>query len=162
MRVLVAYGSKRGGTALIAETVGEQLMADGCSVEVVPARKVRSVGGFDAVGVGGALYSNHWHSDARRLVRRRAADLRKVPVWLFSSGPLSDAASRDEIPPVPQVSDLSRLVGARGHTTFGGRLAPDAKGFPARAMAKTKSGDWRDDTRIRAWADTIAVATTPR
>jgi menaquinone-dependent protoporphyrinogen oxidase len=28
-------------------------------------------------------------------------------------------------------------VGTRGHIILGGRLSPDAKGFPASAMAKT-------------------------
>jgi hypothetical protein len=47
-------------------------------------------------------------------------------------------------------------VGALGHATFGGRLAADARGFPASAMAKTRSGDWRNLSRIRAWATDIA------
>ncbi|MBO3753202.1 hypothetical protein J5X84_44850 [Streptosporangiaceae bacterium NEAU-GS5] len=33
---------------------------------------------------------------------------------------------------------------------------PDAKGFPASAMAKRMAGDHRDPERIRAWAKTIA------
>jgi menaquinone-dependent protoporphyrinogen oxidase len=47
-------------------------------------------------------------------------------------------------------------VGARGHVTFGGRLAPDAKGFPASAMAKKNGGDWRDAEQVRAWFHAIA------
>jgi hypothetical protein len=42
-------------------------------------------------------------------------------------------------------------IGACGHTTFGGRLSADAKGFPAAAMAKKLSGDWRNPELIRAW-----------
>lgn len=49
-------------------------------------------------------------------------------------------------------------VGAQGHATFGGRLARDARGFPASAMAKESAGDWRDAERIRAWAQGIAGA----
>jgi hypothetical protein len=49
-------------------------------------------------------------------------------------------------------------VGALGHATFGGRLAADAKGFPASAMAKKRSGDWRDPAQIRAWGADIARA----
>jgi hypothetical protein len=49
-------------------------------------------------------------------------------------------------------------VGALGHVTFGGRLTPDARGFPASAMAKKRSGDWRNPSRIRAWAADIACA----
>jgi menaquinone-dependent protoporphyrinogen oxidase len=81
-------------------------------------------------------------------------------VWLFSSGPLDDSATTGEIAPIAQVQDLLQRVGARGHATFGGRLAPDAKGLPASAMAKTRAGDWRDPTRIRSWAATVAQELT--
>jgi hypothetical protein len=49
-------------------------------------------------------------------------------------------------------------VGAHGHVTFGGRLEPDVAGFPARQMARTSSGDWRNPERIRAWASKLARA----
>src|SRR6185369_5914334 len=52
---------------------------------------------------------------------------------------------------------LMERVGALGHATFGGRLAPDVTGFPAQAMAKSHSGDWRDPARIRTWAFEIAA-----
>ncbi len=100
--------------------------------------------GFDAVIVAGALYANRWHHDARRFVRRNRAALGKLPVWLVSSGPLDDTAAHRDIEPTAQVRKLAARIGARGHVTFGGCLSPDAKGFPASALAKTKSGDWRD------------------
>jgi hypothetical protein len=46
-------------------------------------------------------------------------------------------------------------VGAKKHITFGGRLTPDAKGFPASAMAKKNAGDWRDPKRIKDWVAAI-------
>jgi hypothetical protein len=36
-----------------------------------------------------------------------------------------------------------------------GRPRPDAKGFPASAIAKKRSGDWRDDGQVRQWTRTI-------
>ena len=47
-------------------------------------------------------------------------------------------------------------VQARGHVTSGGRLTPDASAFPARAMAKKNSGDWRDAEQVRAWTHLVA------
>jgi menaquinone-dependent protoporphyrinogen oxidase len=41
--------------------------------------------------------------------------------------------------------------------TFGGRLSPDARGFPASAMAKQMSGDWRDEEQVRSWAKEITA-----
>jgi hypothetical protein len=59
---------------------------------------------------------------------------------------------------VSQVGVLLERLGALGHATFGGRLAADAKGFPAAAMAKTHAGDWRNPEQVRGWAADIARA----
>jgi menaquinone-dependent protoporphyrinogen oxidase len=151
MRVLVAYGSKMGGTAGIARLIGDALTDAGLQVDVRDASQVDGVDAYDAVVVGGALYSGHWHRDARRFLRRHERALRRRPVWLFSSGPL-DGSATGGTPPVPRVRDQLQRVGARGHVTFGGRLPAAAKGFPASAMARNHAGDWRDPERVRAWA----------
>ena len=156
MNVLVVYGSARGGTADIAEAVGHALIARGCAADVHRAESMWPATGYDAVVVGGALYASRWHRAARRFVQRRASDLRKRPVWFFSSGPLDDSASKAEIPPTRQVSRLMELVGARGHMTFGGRLLPGTHGLLARAIATTRNGDWRDMDHVRSWAAGIA------
>ncbi len=158
MNVLVTYGSKMGGTRGIAEQIADRLRASGFAVDVVPAEAVRSAAEYDAAVVGGALYAMRWHRDARRFVRRNAKELRAMPVWLFSSGPLDDSATHRDIPPVPHVRRLAAKIRARGHMTFGGRLPADAHGFPAHAMAKDHAGDWRDLGQIDAWATTIASA----
>lgn len=53
-------------------------------------------------------------------------------------------------------------IGARGHVTFGGRLAADAKGFPASAMAKTRAGDRRDPEQVRHWVGAVGDALAHR
>jgi menaquinone-dependent protoporphyrinogen oxidase len=156
MRVLVSYGSKRGGTAGLAAMIGHAFENAGVMADVAPARTVRSLDGYDAVIVGGALYMSRWHRDARRFVRRHAARLSERPVWLFSSGPLDDSSASTEIEPVAQVSSAMRLCHARGHMTFGGRLSPQARGFPASAMATKQAGDWRDEAQVNRWVDDLA------
>ncbi len=156
-RVLVAYGSKRRGTEGLATMIGDALAEAGLTAVVTPAREVDELSGYDAVIVAGALYANRWHRHARRFVRRHTATLRGLPVWLVSTGPLDESAAHAQIPPTKQVATLMTRVGARGHATFGGRLAPDATGFPASAMAKTKSGDWRDRDQVRRWVSSVAA-----
>ncbi|MFO0756955.1 MAG: flavodoxin domain-containing protein [Byssovorax sp.] len=158
MKVLVTHGSERGGTAEIAAQIANELRAAGLDADLYPARAVRDVRPYDAIIVGGALYALSWHADARRFVLRHARALRKKEVWLFSSGPLDDSASRGDIPPVAQVEQLMAHVGARGHATFGGRLAADASGFIASKMAKDRAGDFRDRAQIEAWARKVAAA----
>lgn len=159
MRVLVTHGSKRGGTEGIARTLADGLGAEGADVTFAPARRAPRPDGYDAVVVGGALYANRWHRDARRFVARHERALRAVPLWLFSSGPLDESAEDPHaIAPVAEVAAIMERVGAQGHATFGGRLTPDARGFPASAMARTRAGDWRRPERIRAWATELARA----
>ncbi len=157
MRVLIAYGSKRGGTQGLAEMVADSLRAEGHAVEVRRASEARRLEGYDAVIVGGALYAFRWHKDASRFVRRHADELAKLPVFFFSSGPLDDSATEREIPPVKGVQSLMDRVGAKGHVTFGGRLSAYARGFPASAMAKKQSGDWRDPMQARSWARSVSA-----
>ena len=156
MRVLIVYGSKRGGTAGLAEMIGQEFTSLGLQTLVQPAREVRRLDDFDAVVIAGALYAYRWHRDARRFARRHAEALRQRAVWLVASGPLDDSAVGGEIPAVKQVNAVMAKVGARGQVTFGGRLEAGAKGFPASAMAKKHAGDWRDPTHVHSWAATVA------
>jgi len=39
--------------------------------------------------------------------------------------------------------------------TFGGYLSPDARGFPASAMARSRAGDWRDPGHVREWVASV-------
>ncbi len=157
MSILVTYGSKCGGTEGLAEMVAEGLREEGFTVDVAAARQVNRVDDYDGVIVGGALYAFRWHRDARRFVKRHAAELRRRPTYFFSSGPLDDSAASKDIPPVRSVAVLMRRVAALGHVTFGGRLSPDAKGFAASAMAKKQAGDWRDGEKVRTWVGSIAA-----
>lgn len=163
-RVLVAYGTERRGTAEIAEAIAKVLRERGAVVDCLSADRVRDVSAYDAFVIGGALYMARWHRHARRFVARFAPALRERPTWLFSSGPLDDSAANTTIPPVRGVARWMRRIGARGHMTFGGRLASDARGFIAAAMAKKNSGDWRDHHQIQTWAEQLATAieTAPR
>jgi len=161
MRVLVVFGSKRGGTAGLARMVGKAFAERGWSVEVRPAADVATLADVDAVVVGGALYMNRWHRDAVRFVKRHQAALRDLPVWFFSSGPLDDSARSGDIAPVPQVNALAAKVEIKGHMTFGGRLSTDAKGLVAGRMAKTNGGDWRDAEHVREWVHRICVFDLP-
>jgi menaquinone-dependent protoporphyrinogen oxidase len=157
MRVLVIYGSKMGGTAGLAEMIGDALWQHDVPADVWPAAVAPSLTPYDAVIVGGALYNNRWHRDARRFVRRHSRELGALPVWLFSSGRLGDAEQQSEIPPVRGVARLMRRIDARGHETFGGRLLPNPPGFLAPALAKTWAGDWRNQDQVERWVAEITT-----
>ncbi|MET9295811.1 flavodoxin domain-containing protein [Streptomyces sp. NPDC003077] len=158
-QVLVAYGTKNGSTAQIAQAIAEVLTERGMTADARAAGEVADIAPYTAVILGGALYTGRWHPDARRFAARHRKALAERPVWLFSSGPLDASASEREIPPVAGVRRLMVRLDAREHVTFGGRLEKGAKGRVARMIVDSgRGGDFRDFARIRAWAAGVADA----
>src|SRR5688572_25527148 len=162
-RVLVVVASRHGSTAEIADALARGLAecgagsAIGLSAVVLPAQQQPDPAPFDAVLVGSAVYAGRWLDPAVQYATQHAGVLRGKPVWLFSSGPIG-------APPFPpdepyDAAGLSRLTGARAHTTFPGRLDPSRLSFGERAMAtamRAPIGDFRDWDAIAAWAADIA------
>ncbi|MDG9701621.1 flavodoxin domain-containing protein [Streptomyces sp. DH37] len=158
--VLVAYGSRNGSTAEIAEWIGRALRESGLTADVLPAGEAAALDTldpYDAVLLGSGLYAGRWLREATRFARRHRRALERLPVWLFSSGPLDPSAGERDIPPAPGAARVVTLLGARGHTTFGGRLDQNARGFIARQLvARGRGGDFRDRERVRRWAHSVA------
>jgi menaquinone-dependent protoporphyrinogen oxidase len=94
--------------------IADALAANGVDVVAAPVEQVASLDGFSGVVIGGALYADLWPWKVRRFVSRHLAALRRVPVWLFSSGPLDDSADHADIPPTRQVAILAEQLGAKG------------------------------------------------
>jgi len=160
LQVLVAYATKHGSTAGIAEEIGATLREAGLDVAVRAAREVQTLAPYGAVVLGSALYSAHWQRDANRFVKRHLAELQRRPVWLFSSGPLDHSAEFAEIPLTEHVAPEVAPIGARGHRTFGGRLLEGTPGVDASMLATHRVGDFRHWPHIEDWAREIAAALT--
>ena len=159
MTVLVCAASRHGSTAEIAQAIGTVLVEHGVPVDVRPVENVTMFDGYDAVVLGSAVYMGRWLEPARRLVETEALALAARPVWLFSSGPVSDRVEREEVP--VEVAAIIAATGAREHRIFGGRLLREGLGFTERAMVRAlrvPDGDYRDWAVIKAWAADIATA----
>lgn len=166
MKVLVAYESKYGATQEIAERIGERLRRRDIAVDVMRARDVHELAGYDAFVIGSAVYYGSWLKDATQLVLRQHATLATRPLWLFSSGPVStsvvDAQGRDlRAASEPKtVVELRTVVVPRDHRVFFGALEPTKMGIADRMIASLPAfpgarGDFRDWNEIEAWADQI-------
>jgi menaquinone-dependent protoporphyrinogen oxidase len=152
--VLVAYASKHGATAEIAEAVAEQLRQDGHRVDCLAAGEVRNLDAFDAVVLGSAVYMKRWRPEARHLLKHNATALAHRPFWVFSSGPFGDKPDPSWSEP-PRTINLAERLGARDHIVFGGRLPLEPSNFMERAMVRNcppDKRDLRDWDAIRAWA----------
>jgi menaquinone-dependent protoporphyrinogen oxidase len=157
VRVLVVYGSARGGTAGLAHMVAEAFVARDILADVGDSADVDEIGDYDAVVLGGALYNGRWHQEASWFVERNLEDLRQRPVWFFSSGPLDESARDGAMAPVDQVQDLARRADIRGHMTFGGVLEKRPSRFLSALLAWGKPGDFRDRDHVDEWVERIVA-----
>ena len=150
-RVLLAYATKLGSTAEIAETMAQVLRDGGHRALAMPARDVTTLDDWDAVVLGSALYSAMWQRDARKFVERFREPLKARPLWLFSSGPLDRRLAKQDQAVTPNGAEITAGLGARAHHTFGGRLRPDAN-LPAQVSQTHRFGDFRDWQQIIEYA----------
>lgn len=158
--IVVAYASKHGSTAGIAEHIAARLREHGSEAEVRAAEDIAELGGAHAVLVGSAIYAGSWMKEAIAFVDRHADVLTRLPVWLFSSGPLGEQVVDEEEQP-KQLREISDRIDPRGHRIFAGALDTASLGFGERMIVKAvkaPEGDFRDWDAIVAWADEIADA----
>jgi len=165
MTVLVAYASKRGSTAEIAETVAATLRREGLGVCLEPAGEVGGLERYDAVVLGSAVYMKRWQGDARHFLKKHRKALKQLPFWVFSSGPVGDPAQDNPgWAEPPKLAEKVEELGGRDHAVFGGCLPSKPRGAMERAMVEGVAKEHRDRRewdQIRAWAATIAHELVP-
>ncbi len=154
--VLVAYASKHGSTAEVAEVVAATLCELGLEVDVRPAAEVEDLSPYGGVVLGGALYMGRLHADARRFLRRNGETLVTLPVAVFGMGPRTleekDVASsraqlEKSLAKRPEVTPFSVTV-------FGGVVDPAELDFPFNRVPASDARDW---DVIHAWAGEVAA-----
>ena len=156
-RILVAYASKKGSTAEIAQAIGKELQAAGHVVNVSEMGSVTSVAGYDAVIIGGPMYMGKMVSDTGKFVRRHYVGLEKLPVAGFivclapvSKDPVTDKEYAHKVLHA-SFSPLQLVA----ENVFAGKLDPAKLSWLQRWMtekAKSPVGDFRDWAAIAAWA----------
>ena len=159
-RALVVYATKKGSTREVAEAIAERLEEHGLRTVVQPASDHVDLAAFDAVVLGGALYTGRWHHDARRFLRRHRRALQTMPVGVFAMGPSTTA----EDAMAGSLAQLERALGRVPDVTpvavsiFGGVIDPARLRFPFNRMPPTDARDW---DAITAWADEVAGQVSP-
>ncbi len=155
--ILVAYASKGGATAEIANWIGEALRGAGATVDVRPADNVLSLEGFDAVVVGCPLYMGKVLKPIPAFFSRHKTALTAKPVALFIAGGSlgkGDPEAERKAQAIAESTGGSVPVVAIG--LFGGRVSarnvPLIGRFLTNAM---KEEDTRDRAAIEAWAGAL-------
>jgi menaquinone-dependent protoporphyrinogen oxidase len=160
-RILVAYASRAGSTAGVADAIGRALAAGGARVDVRPAREVTDVKPYAAVVAGSAI-QGEWLPEGIEFVRAHRAELARKPFAAFMvcitlamrGGENYRAGLGKKMEPV------RALVSPVSEGLFAGML--DLDKLPAGDRMKMSipvalgifpAGDHRDWEKIRAWAE---------
>ena len=156
--VLVAYGTKYGATAEIAEKIAEVLAGTGLKCDVRSADKVSDLSAYSAVVLGSGVYIGRWRKEAARFLQTHEAELAQRPVWLFSSGPTGEGDPAELLQGWRFPSSLQPVIDhiqPRDIAVFHGALDASKLNFLEKWMLnriKTPVGDFRDWDTISAWA----------
>ena len=160
-RILVAYATRNGSTAEIAQAICKELISAGYTVDLSEIKKISTLAGYAVIVIGGPLYMGSVDSAVGKFVGNNHEQLQKMPVAVFVVGlapknpdpgavEAAMAAMRKSLGPVTPVSSV----------LFAGKLDPAKVNFVMRKfleMAKIPAGDFRDWGAIAAWARELPV-----
>lgn len=162
-RVLVAYASKYGATAEIAERIGRMLQEAGLATDVLPAGDVGDLSPYGAVVLGSAVYAGQWRKEAAAFLEANEQALAERPVWFFSSGPTAEGDPVEAMDGwrFPEaLQPVADRIGPREIVSFSGELDMKKLNFGEKLIVKAMKapvGDYRNWESIEAWAASIAA-----
>ena len=159
-RILVAYASRKGSTAGIAQAIGKELISEGYAVDISDIKSVTSIAGYNAVVIGAPIYTGKITGDVAAFVAANRDGISRLPVAGFVTG----------IAPVyPKTGDvkgfIDQLVTAFAPispvavTMFAGTLDAGKMNLVERSLTslmKIPTGDFRDWDAIATWTKTLA------
>jgi menaquinone-dependent protoporphyrinogen oxidase len=163
-KVLVAYGTKYGATAEIAEKIGKVLRDAGLAADVLRADRAGDLSAYDAVVVGSAVYIGRWRKEVVNFVKDNEQALAAKPVWIFSSGPTGEGDPVEMVQGwrLPgSVEPIVDRIQPRDIAVFHGAADEAKMGRLDKWLlknVKAPTGDFRDWDAIEAWAADIAGA----
>jgi menaquinone-dependent protoporphyrinogen oxidase len=161
-KVLIAYATKHGATAEIAEKIGGILRGASLAVEVISVKKAGDPAAYAAVILGSAVYIGQWRKEAAAFLTANEGALASRPVWLFSTGPTGtgDPVAIMKGWRFPEnLQPLADRIRPRGVALFHGALDEKQLNLAEKMaikMVKAPIGDFQDWNAVTAWGRGIA------
>lgn len=176
MKALVAFGSRYGSSAEIAEEIEKVMENEGVTVNLVNLRKNKldDINHYELIVVGSGIKMGKWTKEPLKFLNKNKSALQDKKVALFVScgAPLEGEEKVDEARELylekVAKENLSGEPVSMG--LFGGVFDPNAnhglmykmamkmtkKGFEEKGVDTSKRYDYRDWDEIRDWARRLA------
>ena len=151
-RILVAYATRAGSTAEVAQTIGKVLSAAGAAVDVCPVKEVGDLSPYRAVVLGSPIRMGRWLPEAFAFLKAHQAELSRVPVAYFVTCVTLTSNTVENRRTVDAYLDPARAILRPASVgLFAGALDGSKVSFLDRLMIKaikTPEGDFGSGTRF--------------
>lgn len=152
--ILVTYATRYGSTEEVAEAIASTLREIGLEVELQPMRAVKSVDSYGATVLGAAIYGGHWHPEAHQFLSQQQEALNRIPVAIFTLGPVNTSAGAMKNSHRQLDKELARYPWLKlvALEIFVGKYDPSKLGFFEKLLPASDHRNWE---AIRAWAKAL-------
>ncbi|GHP01071.1 flavodoxin [Reticulibacter mediterranei] len=153
--ILIAYATRYGSTQEVAEAIADRLHERGLEVELKPIFEVSTLEPYRMIVLGGPIYMDRWHPEARRFLKRHYAALQEKPTAIFALGPIHQTPEewQDAREQLDRALEKAPLLKPIAIEMFGGVISPAKLHFPFNHL---KASDARNWTNIIDFADELA------
>ena len=164
-RILIAYASRTGSTAEVAQAIGKTLAESGALVDVLSMKDVQDLTPYSAVVAGSAIRGSKWLPEATQFIHTHRTELAQkrfaeftvcITLAMSNTGQYRTAVAK-------WVAPVRALVAPLSEGFFPGML--DFKKLPfnldtlglrlAVVLGIFPRDDRRDWNAVRAWAESI-------
>ncbi len=160
-KILVAYASRHGATAEIAEAIANELRQPTTIVDLKSLDEIETLLPYDKIVLGSAVYIGQWLKDFVRFLEANASTLSEKETWLFSSGPTGEGdpveLMKGFLMP-DNAKETVEQIGPKEVVLFHGELDMKKLNFVDKTIVrgvKAPVGDFRDWDMIKDWARKI-------
>jgi len=160
-KVLLAYASRAGSTAEVAERIGNILKDLDLDVDVRSVKEVTDITGYDSVVIGSAVRMFKLLPETMKFANRFRDKLKNKPVayfivclTMYENSEESRAKAQEYLKPL---LDIKQPISTG---LFGGKMDYSKLSFIWRILFKGRipEGDFRNWDLIEEWARNLGVA----
>jgi menaquinone-dependent protoporphyrinogen oxidase len=159
--ILVAYATKYGATAEIANKISSVLEKNGLEAEAKDINTLTDLEDFKAIVIGSAVYYGKWRKEAVRFVVDNSKKLAEKKVWIFSCGPTGEGEPLEltkgwRVP--TKIEAFADEIEPKDIALFHGKIEPsEVNGFEKWIIKRVKApvGDYRNWKAITDWTHEI-------
>ncbi len=159
-KILVAYATRTGSTAEVAQAIGRRLCAAGLGADVRPIAEVDTLDGYDGAVLGSAIRYAAWLPEIVEFLKIHRGRLSEMPVAFFTMHMLALGDAPEVVAERTKYTAMARqFVDPIEEAFFEGMIDMARLSLFDRIavrLVKSPVGDRRDWQRIGNWADALA------